>query len=86
MNKTLGEALRRAWKLTDARGQEPVTIDADSAIREVSGKTKQAAAYGHTKQSAAARERLGPDFESLRPGYWVVYAGLFYTPEETQHT
>ena len=26
------------------------------------------------------------DFESLRPGYWVVYAGPFYTPEEAQHT
>ena len=26
------------------------------------------------------------DFESLRPGYWVVYAGPFYTPEEAQNT
>ena len=26
------------------------------------------------------------DFNSLRPGYWVVYAGPFYTPEEAQNT
>ena len=25
-------------------------------------------------------------YESLRPGYWVVYAGPFYTPEEAQNT
>ena len=26
------------------------------------------------------------NYQSLRPGYWVVYAGPFYTPEEAQNT
>ena len=46
----LGEALRRAWKQGGGPGNKPVTIDVDSTVREVSGKNKQGAAYGHTKQ------------------------------------
>ncbi|MCE2513330.1 MAG: hypothetical protein J4F50_12465, partial [Acidimicrobiia bacterium] len=29
---------------------------------------------------------LSSDYASLRPGYWVVYAGPFVTPEESQTT
>ena len=50
LDKAWGEALRRVWGLTGAAGNGPVTIDVDSTVREVSGKTKQGAAYGHTKQ------------------------------------
>lgn len=49
MDKAAGEALRRAWT-TDAGPGGPVTIDVDSTICEVSGKTKQGAAYGYTNQ------------------------------------
>ena len=50
LNKAWGEALRRVWKQGNGPGDKPVTIDVDSTIREVSGKNKQGAAYGHTKQ------------------------------------
>ena len=50
LDKALGEALRRAWQLGGGPGKEPVTIDVDSTIREVSGKTKEGAAYGYTGQ------------------------------------
>ena len=50
LDKALGGALRRAWQLGGGPGREPVTVDVDSTIREVSGKTKAGAAYGHTGQ------------------------------------
>ena len=66
LDKAWGEALRRVWGLTGAAGKEPVTIDVDSTVREVSGKTKQGAAYGHTNQlgyhplpAGAGRRRSG---------------------------
>ena len=43
------EAMRRAWT-AGAGPTGPVTIDVDSAICEVSGKTKAGAAYGYTSQ------------------------------------
>ncbi len=47
--KALTEATRRAW--TAGAGPEgPVTIDVDSTICEVSGKTKAGAAHGYTNQ------------------------------------
>ena len=51
LDKALTEALRRAWTagagLADGA---PVTIDVDSTICEVSGKTKAGAAYGYTSR------------------------------------
>ena len=50
LDEVSGEALGRAWKLVGGPGHEPVTVDVDSTIREVSGETKAGAAYGHTGQ------------------------------------
>ena len=43
-------ALGRAWCLGAGPGKGPVTLDLDSTICPVSGKTKQGAAYGYTKE------------------------------------
>ncbi len=49
--KALTEALRRAWTAGGGLADGgPVTIDVDSTICEVSGKTKQGAAYGYTNR------------------------------------
>jgi hypothetical protein len=42
-------ALGRAWAAGAGPGTEPMTIDVDSTICEVYGKTKQGAAYGYTR-------------------------------------
>lgn len=49
LDEATTEALRRAWAVGAGPGGEPVTIDLDSTICEVSGKTKEGAAYGYTK-------------------------------------
>ena len=43
-------ALGRAWRLGAGPGKGPVTVDVDSTICAVSGKTKQGAAFGYTKE------------------------------------
>ena len=48
--KVLTVALGRAWGAGAGPGKGPVTLDVDSTICEVSGKTKQGAAYGYTKE------------------------------------
>ena len=51
LDKALVEALRRAWDAGAGPADvAPVTIDVDSAICEVSGKTKEGAAYGYTSR------------------------------------
>ena len=50
LDKAAGEALRRAWTTPAGPAGDAVTIDVDSTICEVSGKTKQGAAYGYTKK------------------------------------
>ena len=50
MDKAAGEALRRAWTAGAGPAEGAVTIDVDSTICEVSGKTKAGAAYGYTNQ------------------------------------
>ena len=50
LDKAAGEALRRAWTTPAGPAGDAVTIDVDSTICEVAGKTKQGAAYGHTKK------------------------------------
>ena len=43
-------ALGRAWRAGAGPGKGAVTLDVDSTICAVSGKTKQGAAYGYTKE------------------------------------
>jgi Transposase DDE domain group 1 len=49
LDRVIGETIRRVWQLGAGPGAAPVTIDLDSTICEVHGKTKQGAAYGYTK-------------------------------------
>ena len=48
--RVLTLALGRAWRAGAGPGKGPVTLDVDSTICAVSGKTKQGAAYGYTKE------------------------------------
>ncbi|MCQ3804569.1 MAG: hypothetical protein KTV45_10755 [Acidimicrobiia bacterium] len=49
-SKALGVLLKRVWSLPSAGpGDRPLVIDVDSTICEVSGKSKEGAAYGHTQ-------------------------------------
>ena len=48
--KVLTVALGRAWRAGAGPGKGAVTLDVDSTICEVSGKTKGGAAYGYTKE------------------------------------
>ena len=50
LEKVLTISLGRAWRLGAGPPKRGVTIDLDSTICEVSGKTKQGAAYGYTKK------------------------------------
>ncbi|MCQ3804226.1 MAG: hypothetical protein KTV45_08990 [Acidimicrobiia bacterium] len=50
LNKALGALLKRVWSLPGAGpGDQPLVIDVDSTICEVSGKSKEGACYGHTR-------------------------------------
>jgi hypothetical protein len=48
LDAAAGEVLARAWATGADPGEAPVTIDVDSTVCEVAGKTKHGAAYGHT--------------------------------------
>ena len=50
LDRAAGEVLARAWAGGGGPGADPMTIDVDSTVCEVSGKKKAGAAYGHTKQ------------------------------------
>ena len=50
LEKVLTLALGRAWRLGAGPGKGPVTLDLDSTICPVSGKTKQGAGFGYTKE------------------------------------
>ena len=50
MDKALGETLRRVWSVSGGPDRNPVTVDVDSTVCEVWGKTKHGAAYGYTGQ------------------------------------
>ena len=50
LDRAAGEVLGRAWAAGGGPGADPMTIDVDSTVCEVSGKAKQGAAYGHTRQ------------------------------------
>ena len=50
MDKALERTLRRVWSVGGGPGSNPVVLDVDSTICEVSGKTKHGASYGHTGQ------------------------------------
>ena len=48
MDKALSETLRRVWSAGGGPDREPVTVDVDSTICEVSASTKHGASYGYT--------------------------------------
>jgi len=48
LDKLLGEALERAWKLGAGPGEGRLVIDVDSFVGQVCGRLKQGAAYGYT--------------------------------------
>ena len=50
LEKVLTSALGRAWRAGAGPSNGAVTVDLDSTICAVSGKTKQGAAYGYTKE------------------------------------
>ena len=50
LDKAAEVALGRAWELGAGPGDGPLTVDLDSTICEVSGKAKQGASYGYTKE------------------------------------
>ena len=50
MDKALGETLRRVWSVSGGPDRNPVTVDVDSTVCEVWGKTKHGASYGYTGQ------------------------------------
>ena len=50
LDKAFGEALGRAWRLGAGPQDSALTVDLDSTICAVSGKTKQGASYGYTKE------------------------------------
>ena len=74
MDKALGETLRRVWSVSGGPDRNPVTVDVDSTVCEVSAKTKHGAAYGYTRQLgyhplAAVRSETAPIVRSrLRGG------------------
>ncbi|WP_276971552.1 transposase, partial [Ferrimicrobium acidiphilum] len=50
LDEVIEEELAKAWSLGMAPGDDPLVIDIDSTICEVSGYHKQGAAYGYTKK------------------------------------
>lgn len=48
LDKLLGEALERAWRLGAGPGEKRLVIDVDSFVGQVCGRLKQGAAYGYT--------------------------------------
>jgi hypothetical protein len=49
LDKVIAETIRRAWSLGAGPGGAAMTVDLDSTICEVHGKSKHGAAYGYTK-------------------------------------
>jgi len=50
LDRVIAETIGRAWALGAGPGDEAVTIDLDSTICEVYGKSKQGAVYGYTRR------------------------------------
>jgi hypothetical protein len=50
LDEVIEEELAKAWSLGMAPGDDPLIIDIDSTICEVSGYAKQGAVYGYTKK------------------------------------
>ena len=80
LHKALGALLKRVWSLPGAGpGDQPLVIDVDSTICEVSGKSKEGACYGHTRQLGyhpliAARADTG-DVRSSSPAQGLLAEG-----------
>ena len=54
-DRALELALGRAWSVGAARATAEMTVDLDSTVCELFGKSKHGAAYGHTKVWAITR-------------------------------
>ena len=50
VGKALGETLKRVWSVSGGPDRYPVTVDVDSTVCEVWGKTEHGASYGYTGQ------------------------------------
>ena len=50
LDRVLGQALERAWAAGAGPGDGRLTVDVDSFVGEVSGRAKQGAAFGYTRQ------------------------------------
>ena len=89
LDKAAEEVLARAWSAGAGPGTDPVTIDVDSTICEVSGKAKAGAAYGHTGELGyhplvAARAETGEVLHTrLRKG--SSQSGQVHFVAETIH-
>ena len=79
MDKALSEALRRVWSAGGGPDREPVTVDVDSTICEVSASTKHGASYGYTGMLGyhllvAVRSETAGD-RSFPPAEWFLPEG-----------
>ena len=83
LEKVLTLALGRAWRTGAGPGKGPVTVDLDSTICPVSGKGKQGAAYGYTKEVGLSPScgvpgqhggggRCPPAGRGRRSGVWSI--------------
>jgi len=50
LDRVLGQALERAWAAGAGPGDGRLTVDVDSFVGEVHGRSKQGAAFGYTRQ------------------------------------
>ena len=79
MDKALSETLRRVWSAGGGPDREPVTVDVDSTICEVSASTKHGASYGYTGMLGyhplvAVRSETAGD-RSFPPAEWFLPEG-----------
>ena len=76
MDKALGETLKRVWSAGGGPDGEPVTVDVDSTICEVSANTKHGASYGYTGELGyhplvAVRSETAGDRSFLSAGWFL---------------
>ena len=76
IDKALSETLKRVWSAGGGPDREPVTVDVDSTICEVSANTKHGASYGYTGMLGyhplvAVRSETAGD-RSFPPAEWFL--------------
>jgi hypothetical protein len=65
IDRLAGELMARAWAAGAGPGEEPVTIDLDSTVCEVSGDRKQGTGFGGAAREGRPAE---PSRRPARPG------------------